>query len=120
MWDGINRRKFPRAHFPCKIIILSSEHPKSLTTKTENIGCGGVCVVLPKPLKLFSIVGIQLFLEEKSSPIECSGRIVWVVGRKSSKSFKPESFDTGIEFVDIKEEDIEKIAKLVEKLSKEK
>jgi len=115
MWDGIDRRRFPRANFPCKITLYSKEKPQIFSCFTENIGAGGVCVILKESLELFSLVGIELILKQNYS-INCTGRVVWVIGRKDWKTPRPTAFDTGIEFVDLKPQDKKKIQEVVEEI----
>lgn len=115
MWSGINRRKFPRAEYPCKITVKRKDQDKSnsLSTKTENIGTGGICVILAKDLGIFAPVEIQLDLLDSQSLIECEGTIVWLVAKKQDKEA---TFDTGIEFTNLKRKDVDRIDVLVEKL----
>ena len=108
MWQGVNRRRFPRAEYPCKIIITKGKSKENLATKTENIGVGGVCVVLDRDLPRFEEVGIILYLDDTEKPMRCRGRVVWAV-RKSKVSF-----DTGVEFADLPDKDRLKIERLIE------
>lgn len=116
MWDGINRRKFPRASYLCKITLYSKEKPEVFSCHTDNLGQGGFCAVLNIPLKLFSLVGLEVSLDDSRPPLSCAGRVVWVVGRKEWDKSKPETFDTGIEFVDLKNGDKKRIEGLVKEL----
>jgi len=116
MWGGINRRKFPRAEYPCKITVKRKDHPDSLTAQTENIGIGGICAMLPKDLGIFAPVEIQLDLLDKKPAMECDGAIVWVVGKKQAKSA---TFDTGVEFTNLKRSDADRINAIVDKILKE-
>ena len=106
MWEGINRRKFPRVSYPCKVIILGGALRETFSTHTENIGTGGICVILSKELPKFFPVRIILYLKDSEGPFECNGRIVW--------SFKTEiNFDTGIEFLDLAASGRTRIEKIV-------
>jgi len=107
MWQGIDRRRFPRAEYPCEVIILRSDLKETFRTHTENIGVGGICVILSKELPRFCPVGITLYLKDRVSPIECDGRIVWSVKRRSN-------FDTGIEFIGLRQRDRLRIERVVE------
>jgi len=107
MWEGINRRKFPRANYPCKVIVLAGGLKETFSTHTENIGIGGICVVLSRELPKFFPVRTILYLKDGEGLLECSGRIVW--------SIKTDvDFDTGIEFLDIREADIVRIEKIIQ------
>ena len=116
MWQGVDRRRFPRANYPCKIIVIRKDQTKQFSTHTENIGIGGVCVILEQELARFEEVELILFLKGKSSPIHCAARIVWTVKREApadSPKVKAQ-FDTGVEFVKLSEEERLKIEKVVE------
>ena len=95
-WAGLNRRNFPRVVYPCQIIIRDKEDKKiAILTHTENVGCGGACVVLKRNLKLFSPVEIELDLLDMENHIQCQGKIVWSVQRKDSEEKKPLFYDVG-------------------------
>jgi hypothetical protein len=110
-WDGVERRRFPRAEFPCKVIIGSPI--RLLASHTENIGEGGIRVILEERLHPFTKVSLELFFE-REKPIRCKGRVVWIVEKVNPIENEPLLFDTGIEFVEINETDKEYIRRLVE------
>ncbi len=113
MWQGIDSRRFPRAQYPCKVVIFKHGQKDSLDANTENIGAGGICAVLKKSLDKFSPVGVVLYLKDNQPAIECDGRVVWAVKRK-------DIFDTGIEFIDIRDKDILRIERVVEECLNQK
>ena len=99
MWNGLNRRQFPRIMYPCLVRISSkSQVPDVFLTHTENIGVGGICVIVKKEIKLFSPVDIEIDLIDEDTHVVTRGRVVWVVRRKAVESFKPSFYDIGIEF----------------------
>jgi hypothetical protein len=100
MWDGFNKRKFPRLHLNCEVIVHPQGKEKALRAKTENVGMGGVCVMLAEPLERFDRCKLSLELKDGEPPVHCAGRSVWVVPSRDVKTSKT-SFDTGIEFLDI-------------------
>lgn len=119
MWEGSNRRKFPRANYPCLVIIRRDhKEPEALLTHTENVGIGGICVILKKNLGLFMPVDLELDLMDTQSHIKCEGKIVWAVKRKENEEKKPSFFDTGIEFIRITEDDRQRVAVVVDRLEK--
>ncbi|MBP7055968.1 MAG: PilZ domain-containing protein [Candidatus Omnitrophica bacterium] len=118
MWNGINRRKFPRANYKCLIVIKKKATPKTISTQTENIGAGGICVIIKDDLGLFQGVDIELFLDDGKGPIKCGGTIVWVVKKADAKHKGVHLYDTGVEFVDIRPEDRERASEVVEKILK--
>src|SRR3989338_3882534 len=112
MWNGINRRKFPRANYKCLIAIKKRLTSKSIATQTENIGAGGICVIIKDDLGLFQGVDLELYLDEARPPIKCGGTVVWVVKKSDPKHKGTYSYDTGIEFIDIRPEDREKVSEI--------
>jgi len=115
MWNGIDRRKFPRVHYKCVIYIKKRSSTKAISTRTENIGVGGICVILDEDLGLFGGVDLELDLENGiSSNIKCSGTIVWVVKKRGFDKKGGKLYDTGIEFVGIETAGQGRISKIVE------
>lgn len=102
LWDGFNKRKFPRLHMPCQVVIQPSGKQKTLTASTEDIGMGGVSVMLSESLERFGRCKISLELKDGEPPIQCTGRSVWVIPSQDRKSAK-RNFDTGFEFLDMDE-----------------
>lgn len=117
MWEGINKRKFPRAKYQCLLTLGGKGGNKHFLAYTENIGIGGVGLVLDEDVGRFSEVDIELILRDEDTPIQCKGNAVWIIKRTQVKGSQlVPKFDTGIEFLDIKEKDKARIAKIVEQL----
>ena len=112
-WEGLETRRFVRANFPCEIVIFAPKQ-HTVSTHTENIGAGGVRVIIEERLDIGSLVRLQLYLYEETEPIVCEGKIVWMVEKESRYRKNLVFFDTGIEFHTMKECDRIKIKNLVE------
>lgn len=120
-WSGLNRRRFPRARYPCLVVLREGqERPESILAHTENFGTGGISVVVKKQIKMFSKVGIELDLMDMGDNIHCQGKIVWSIRRKEDAEEKPFFYDTGIELVNISDEDVKRIENVVSQISKRK
>jgi len=69
-----------------------------------NVSEGGVCLRLPTMLEVRSLVRLQLTPNDgpagRLRPVECTGRVAWVVQRLDLRDMPPFLFDVGIEFVD--------------------
>lgn len=120
-WEGLNRRRFPRVNYPCLVILRQLSNPELsdvILTHTENIGMGGVCVVIKKDLKVFTPVELELDLLDLGSHITCKGRVVWNVQRKYDDIKKPFFFDIGIEFLDMTPENSLQLQDIIERLLK--
>ncbi|MFH1678571.1 MAG: PilZ domain-containing protein [Candidatus Omnitrophota bacterium] len=107
MWQGINKRQFPRANYPCKVVILRKNMKETFSTHTENIGEGGVCVFLPEELPKFCCVEVLIYLKDEGNPLQCDGRIVWSIKKNGV-------FDIGIEFMDLAEYDRVRVKRVVQ------
>jgi Tfp pilus assembly protein PilZ len=98
-WDGLNRRRFPRVIYPCLVKVSSNN--ETLLTHTENIGTGGVCLIIKKEIKLFTDVEVEIDLLDVDDHIKTAGKVVWVVRRKAIVPVKPMFYDVGVEFVNM-------------------
>ena len=118
-WDGLNRRKFPRANYPCLIIVRHNHAgPEAMLTHTENVGIGGVCIILKRGIKLFTPVELEIDLLDTGTHIKCDGKVVWSVQRRNAEDKKPTFFDTGVEFINIGMKDQQRISEVVNRLMK--
>ena len=116
-WNGLERRKFPRANYPCLVTIHHHiDKDESILTHTENLGIGGVCVIIKKSIKLFTPASLEIDLLDTNLHVKCKGKVVWCVQRRSSENKKPSFYDTGIEFVGLTEKDQERIEEIVARL----
>lgn len=110
-WDGVEKRRFVRANFPCKIEVHTPEEI-SIHSHTENIGEGGVRVIIEKKIDMASMVDLQIYMGKEA--VGCKGKVVWVVEKVNPIDKKAMFFDTGIEFHDINDSDRKLIGNLVE------
>ena len=117
MWNGINCRKFPRIKSKCEVDIILDGHVEHVSTITENIGVGGICIILEKKVDKFAVVKLILDLEDGLSPIECNGRIVWIIEKRILGKGKTD-YDVGIEFLDMNIIDGDRIKNFI--MSKER
>ena len=113
-WSGgLDQRAFPRFSTHCDIAIENQQFSQGFKAKTQNLGVGGVCVILDQGLEKLSQVRVRLSLGPAKKSIECNGRVVWIVRSKELKSRKV-SFDTGIEFVNLSPEDQARIEEFIQ------
>lgn len=116
MWSGIDKRCFPRAHFQCHVVVRRKNHPEDFTTRTENIGVGGICVILARELSLFTEVEVELILpDQQAGPVTSDGKVVWMVKQAKRRGERgPERFDTGIEFVNLADQARKRLEQVVQ------
>jgi c-di-GMP-binding flagellar brake protein YcgR len=116
-WEGMNRRKFPRANFPCLIKILDDKKAgEVILTHTENISVGGAGAIIKRSISLFEEVGLEIDLMDGGDLVVCKAKVVWSVRRKALEEHKPFYYDLGFEFLDIKDEPRGRIGRAVEHL----
>ena len=116
-WEGLNRRQFPRANFPCLIkIVHEGQGDEALLTHTENISTGGSSVIIKKSLELFMAVKVEVDLMDGGDIITSSAKVVWAVRRKAIEEQKPSFYDIGLEFLDLSEAARQRVARTVEHL----
>lgn len=121
LWGGLNRRKFPRISYPCLVIIKNGQNEKleALLTHTENVGIGGVSVTLKENVKIFSEVSLELDLLDLQGHIQCQGKVVWNVQRRSDAPEKPLFYDIGIEFQNLSDKEQNRLEEVINHLVKQ-
>ena len=87
-----------------------------ILTHTENVGIGGICLILRQDIKMFTIVELELDLLDLGNHIKCQGKIVWNVQRKTEANNKPMFYDIGIEFADVTDEERHRLEKIIQRL----
>lgn len=118
-WDGLNRRQFPRAKYPCMVTLwLEGEEKEFFLTHTENISIGGICLILKQRLERMAETCLEIDLLDMKDHVKCRGKVMWVVECKGKGPGSPSSYDTGIEFLDIDEIDRKRIHAIINQLAK--
>lgn len=111
----IEKRKFPRADIICKISTVYAERLLVFEAHTENIGEGGIRVILSQRLNVPTVVELDLFFSENEAPIRCKGEVVWANEIKP-EGVNPRLYDTGIKFTETIEQNKGFIHQLVRSL----
>ncbi len=107
------RRKFCRLNFICKVTAVFGERVLVFNSHTEDLGEGGVRVVLEEKLHVSTQVEVSLFLTDKEVPVNCMGEVTWV-REILPVNLGPRFFHTGIKFLDITGSDQEIIKRTLE------
>ena len=110
MWEGAEKRKFPRGTFLCKIAMSSAA--RWLVTHTENISAGGVRVILEEKINPFTSVELEIFFERDKST-KFKGKVAWSKVIVNPIQNEPLLYDTGIEFAVMDSSTREYIRRLV-------
>jgi len=97
------RRRFPRTAAAARLSI-NLVHPHAASVSHVNYSEGGLCLRLDESLEVRSLIRLQVAGARASAgqrrPVECTGRVAWVIQRMDLRSMPPFLFDVGIEFVD--------------------
>ena len=116
-WEGRDRRKFPRVNYPCLIIVRApDEEPEMILTHTQNVGVGGMCVVIKKDIPLFTPVDLEIDLMDTGNHLKCHGKVVWAIRRKAEEKNKPLFYDVGIEFLEMAPSEYKRLDEIVHHL----
>lgn len=96
------RRRFPRGEPRFGIQLLQ---PQGLVAADSvNVSRGGLCLRLSATLEVRSVVRLQMTQGRAAPkavrPVECTGRVAWVIQRLDLRDMPPFLYDVGIEFVD--------------------
>ena len=110
------RRKFVRLNINVEInfTVITRPPHKQLTipTKSKNIGAGGICLISEQELRTGELLKLEIRLPEDQPVVHAVGRVVWIK-TFSVATEKSMRFDMGIEFLEIAQEDRQRINKYV-------
>jgi hypothetical protein len=112
-WKYQERRKFPRAKCPCRVVVDYSLKP--IFVHTANLSQGGLRAVLPEQLPEKVNVDIELIFDDKKT-IKGTAKVTWVKPRPVSPDTGDLIYDTGFKFVSIAEEDQRYIEGMIKKI----
>jgi hypothetical protein len=108
--DGRERRKARRIYASfveyCRVEDQSS---KKFQAFTENISTSGICIFSNEEIKTDSLLFITIYLLDGSSPIEAKGKVAWTQLSAFLNIKDKKHFDVGIEFVEIAQEDRDRL-----------
>lgn len=97
------RRRFPRTVSGARLSI-NVIHPSARSVSQVNYSEGGLCLRVDEALEVRSLIRFQVAPARAGDghrrPVECTGRVAWVIQRLDLRSIPPFLFDVGIEFVD--------------------
>ena len=108
-----DRRSFPRLAFKVDVQYksIAQGEQKSSSVVFKNIGSGGVCLEMLEQLEIGTNLELNFFLPESKTPIAATGKVIWI--KEYLVSGNNKALDTGIQFIEIKEEDRKKIDQYV-------
>ena len=93
-----DRRHTGRVHLQGKVELAFAHRNAPVSGNTVNLSEGGLCVRVGESLDVKSPVTLKLF-PQRRRPVECAGRVAWVVQRLDLRAAPPFVYDVGVEFV---------------------
>ncbi|MCM8773943.1 MAG: PilZ domain-containing protein [Candidatus Omnitrophica bacterium] len=113
-YNGIERRRYPRldviASVNCSLVDREDTGELSIS---ENISGGGICTIISEERVKANFLYLSILLPNCKERIYARGRIVWA--KEIPVYFDTKlNYEVGLEFVDISEEDRQKISRYVE------
>lgn len=101
------RRQTGRVQLQGRVEIAVAHRATPVSGNSVNLSEGGLCVRLEESLDVKSPVTLKLFPQPRSGhpatlrsrPVECAGRVAWVVQRSDLRAAPPFVYDVGVEFV---------------------
>ena len=116
MWDGVDRRKFVRAEYPCLIKVCKNAPPtKAILTHTEDISVGGIRAIIAKKIEVMSEVDLEIDLMDTLPTIISKG-IIKRIDPIPQAAGKPGRYDIGIKFAALHDDDRRRIERITEHL----
>jgi len=114
MQNNSERRKFVRLNLLVDVVY----HKRPSTQKeklslSKNISGGGICLIVYEELKKSQLLELEIYLPEEETPIKALGKVAWVNEFVIGDASKGIRYDVGIEFVEIKGEDLGQVNKYV-------
>ena len=100
-----DRRKFPRNDVRPRFEINLVQPPRTIAAGSVNFSEGGLCLRLREILEVRSLIRLQVTPEggvgeRTHRPVQCTGRVRWVIQRLDLSDAPPFLYDVGIEFID--------------------
>lgn len=119
MWDGVDRRRFVRARYPCLITLRTKTTPaEAILTHTEDISVGGVRVIISKKIEAMVEVDLQIDLMDTNPAVASKGMVVRSERIPFAQRSQSPRYDTSIKFLSFAEEEgRRRIAQIVGRLS---
>jgi len=109
------KRRFPRLPINTEVeyTIPDQEEAELFTTGSKNISSGGVCIVAFEKLEPGVILDLKFSIPALNKFIIAKGRVAWIKELHIVETKIGKIYEAGIEFVNIKDADREKIQEFI-------
>ena len=92
-------RRTGRVDFQGRVELDVPHRAVRLEGNSLNLSQGGVCLRMRESLEVKVPVTLRLFTQSRQRPLQCLGRVSWVVQRLDLRDIPPFLYDVGVEFV---------------------
>jgi c-di-GMP-binding flagellar brake protein YcgR len=113
--SGRERRRFPRLALNAEVeyAVSKQEEAELFTTESRNISSVGVCIIVFERLEQGAILDLKFPLPQLNKFIITKGRVAWIRELTIRKKKVGMVYEAGIEFINIKDTDREKLEKYI-------
>lgn len=94
-----DHRRTGRVDFQGRVELEVQHRAVRLEGNSLNLSEGGVCLRMQESLDVRAPVTLRLFAQSRHRPLQCLGRVAWVVQRLDLRDMPPFLYDVGVEFV---------------------
>ena len=107
---GLERRKYPRINALVKYAVIDAENADK-ASGVRNISAGGIAIFAKEAIAMDTTLSLSISLPDKTD-FGAKAKVVWSEEIKVSWD-EDIKYELGVEFIDIKESDRERILKYV-------
>ena len=119
-YSGPDRRRYVRIRATIIEYAPIGKDSPSVTSFTENISAGGVCIFCPHDLGVGDVISMRIFIPYDHDPVVVRGKIVWHSESPFLERRESKSYDVGVEFCEMKDEDRYSIASYINKYAQKR
>ena len=87
------------------IIRYSGNHDDIHRALTRDISVDGLCLLTETPLKMRELIGVELKLPDRETPISFTGEVLWHQKLGDTSQGEESNIENGIRFVTITRKD---------------
>ncbi len=104
------RRRFIRLSSSLNIAYSKcNSSDKERLSFSKDISKGGICLIIDEKLGKSDLLDLKIYLPRDETPINATGRVVWINKFATVRSAKEKKFYAGIQFTKIDEQGGKKI-----------
>ena len=94
-----DHRRTGRVDFQGRVELDVPHRAVRLEGNSLNLSQRGVCLRMQESLDVKAPVTLRLYAQSRHRPLQCLGRVAWVVQRLDLRDIPPFLYDVGVEFV---------------------